>query len=93
MLGGVQSRVGPELLRLLVQLHVGHQDVLLGLLVEAWVGAAVARPLEGTPRPCGSPPVQVDHSGYQQKQHQSCHYDDDQSRQVVDIHWEKWSNF
>lgn len=48
-------RLGPVLvgaallLWLLVQLHVGHQDVLLRLLRQAGVGAAVAGALVGPP--------------------------------------------
>lgn len=45
------------LLWLLVQLHVRHQDVLLSLLCEAGVGAAVAGTFIGPPGPNSSPTV------------------------------------
>lgn len=74
------------LLWLLIQLHVRHQDVLLSLLCEAGVGAAVTGPFIGTPGPDSSPTVQVDHSNNQHHQHQASHHDNNQSGQVVTIH-------
>lgn len=82
-------RVGPGrslLLGLLVQLHVGHQDVLLNLLRLAGVGAAVAGPFIGPPGPDRLPAVQVDHADDQHHQHQARHHDNDQNGQVVAIH-------
>lgn len=46
-----------QLLCLFVQLHVRHQDVLLRLLREVGVGAAVAGTFIGSPGPNGSPTV------------------------------------
>lgn len=90
--GGGLSRAGPSaaapLLWLLVQLHVGHQDVLLGLLSGVRVGAAVAGPLVGPPGPDSSPAVQVDHPDDQHHQNQARHHDNDQSGEVVCVHWE-----
>lgn len=75
-----------RLLWLLVQLHVRHQDVLLGLLGEAGVSAAVAGPLVGAPRPNSSPTVQVDHGNYQHYKDQASYHDNDQSWKVVTVH-------
>lgn len=56
--GWVQSRSRAALLLcLLVQLHVRHQDVLLGLLRQAGVGAAVAGAFVRTSGPDSSPAV------------------------------------
>lgn len=71
------------LLRLLVELHVRHQDVLLGLFGVVGVGAAVARPLVRSPGACLVPAVQVDHAHDEDHQHQARHHDHNQSRQVV----------
>lgn len=73
------------LLWLLVQLHVRHQDVLLSLLREAGVGAAVAGSFVGPPGADSSPTVQVDHTDDQHHQHQARHHDDNQSGEVVAI--------
>lgn len=78
--------VGADLLLwLLVQLHVRHQDVLLRLLRQAGVGAAVAGALIGPPWPDNSPTVQVDHADNQRHQHQARHHDNNQSGQMVTI--------
>ena len=85
--GPVSGSRAALLLRLLVQLHVGHQDVLLGLLGVAGAGAAVASPFVGPLQAHRPPTVQVDHADDQRHQHQACHYDDDQSGQMVAVHW------
>lgn len=79
----VQSGVCSLLLWLLVQLHVRHQDVLLRLLRQAGVGAAVAGPFVRPPRTNGLSTVQVDHADDQQHQQQARYRDDDQSGEVV----------
>ncbi len=87
--GSSPGLVGPGaalLLWLLVQLHVRHQDVLLRLLRQAGVGAAVAGTFIGPPGPNSSPTVQVDHTDNQHHQHQARHHDNNQSGQVVAIH-------
>lgn len=75
------------LLGLLVQLHVRHQDVLLRLLRQAGIGAAVASAFIGPPGPDGSPSVQVDDDRDQRHQDQGRHQDDDQRGQVIVGHW------
>lgn len=76
-----------QLLCLLVQLHVRHQDVLLRLLAEAGVGATVAGAFVGAPRPHSSPAVQEDQAHDQRHQGQARHQDDDQNGQVVGVGW------
>lgn len=75
------------LLGLLVQLHVRHQDVLLRLLRQAGVGAAVAGTFVGAPGPNRSPAVQVDDDGDQRHQEQRRHQDHNQRGQMVNVHW------
>lgn len=75
------------LLGLLVQLHVRHQDVLLGLLRQAGIGTAVASTFIRPPGPNSPPTVQVDDRDDQRHQEQRRHRDDDQRRQMVSVHW------
>lgn len=77
--------VGPLLLRLLVQLHVRHQDVFLHLLRLVGVGAAVAGTFVGPPGANSPPTVQVDHADDQRHQQQARHHDDNKSGQVVAV--------
>lgn len=79
----------PLLLWLLVQLHIRHEDVLLCLLGEAGIGAAVAGSFIGPPGPDSPAAVQVDYADDQHHQHQARHHDDNESGQVVTIHWEE----
>lgn len=71
------------LLCLLVQLHVRHQDVLLRLLAEAGVGAAVAGAFVGAPRAAAPPAVQEDQARHQRHQGQARHQHHDEDGQVV----------
>lgn len=77
-----------RLLGLLVQLHVRHQDVLLRLLRQAGIGAAVASAFVRAPGPGAPPAVQVDDGGDQRHQEQRRHQDHDQRGQMVGVHWE-----
>lgn len=77
--GGTRSRSVRQsgqlgLLWLLVQLHVGNQDVLLSLFRVWGVGAAVTGPLVRPPRSNGSPAVEIDHTDYEHHQQQACHH-------------------
>lgn len=74
------------LFRLLVQLHVRHQDVLLYLLSKVGVGAAVPGPFIGPPGPDSSPAVEVENANDQHQQHQGRHNDNNQSGHVVTVH-------
>lgn len=77
--------VGVPLLRLLVQLHVRHQDVLLRLLRQAGVGPAVTGAFVGAPGPHSSPPVQINQTCDQRQQHQGRDDDDDEGGHAVDV--------
>lgn len=76
-----------SLLGLLVQLHVRHQDVLLGLLRQAGIGAAVASAFIRPPGPHSPPTVQVDDRDDQRHQEQRRHRDDDERGQMVAVGW------
>lgn len=72
-----------QLLCLLVQLHVRHQDVLLRLFAEAGVGPAVTGSFVGAPSADAAPAVQEDQARHQGHQGQARHQHHDQDGQVV----------
>lgn len=71
------------LLCLLVQLHVRHQDVLLRLLAQPRVGAAVASAFVGATRADAAPAVQEDQARHQRHQSQARHQHHDEDGQVI----------
>lgn len=85
------------LLWLLIQLHVRHQDILLGLFCTVRVGAAVAGPFIRAPRSNSSVSVEVDHANNQHHKHQARYHNNNQRGQAVTIYWveiekERWKS-